>query len=75
MKPTIGRIVLYRVHTRFWTADQDNVYLEPLIVTGVNEDGLVTGRVLSEDDDLNMSLVRHVREGTEQGQWRWPERV
>lgn len=60
MKPSIGRIVLY----------QYGGQVLPAIVVEVRDDGL-TLTVFTP-----MPFAAHrVREGTEPGTWRWPERV
>ena len=61
MKPTIGKIVVYKPGTEF-----------PMVITRVHQDGTVNGHVFV---DGGASLwVCCASEGPDIGNWHWPER-
>ena len=75
MKPTIGRIVIYKTRVNEITVALGSPETKefPGIITRVNEDGTVNIFVFP---DLHATTFSHckgnVTEGSEPGQWHWP---
>lgn len=67
MKPTMGRIVIYREVVAVGGED-----LMPAIVQGVEQDGTLRLCVFGR---FSQSMRYNVKEGTEEGTWQWPPRV
>jgi len=69
MKPTIGRIVLFRV-------DENNTF--PAIVTRAHEGTNVNGMPLINVQvfrDYGVEAMTSIYHGESVGQWSWPARV
>jgi hypothetical protein len=86
MKPSIGRIVIFKLHAehalqinRRRTSGPaiGNAVSEgeeyPMLITRVWSPEAVNGQVFLDSNDVFWATSAH--EGTENGQWHWPERV
>lgn len=78
-RPSVSRIVIYRIAGPTEAHPDDSVVEEPAIIRGVNADGTVnvyvfdgeTGRKSAVPEDDGAGGDEHPRPGT----WHWPPRV
>jgi len=74
MKPSIGRIVIF--HVKEMEGDINNGALEaPAMILRVWNDTCVNLRVFFDGDGCLTEFKSSATNGSEPGQWSWPERV
>lgn len=75
MKPTIGRIVLYKLPEHYWQYVAEDDRVRPAIVTRVHNEGrAINVRVIYDPTDVFMVSVADQTFLIEGLSWSWPSR-